>query len=160
MAKLIYFRSSLTLKNYLKCIVVENSCETSERQCLMPIILATWEAEIRRVTVWSQPGQIVFETLSWKNPSQKRAGGVAQGVDPEFKPQSQKTNNNKKLSRSIVVKNANSYLYFLFSNSHSSVIVSRLVNMFLDIFQCVFLIVFLIHSIGWTHTITVCNFVM
>jgi hypothetical protein len=41
----------------------------------MPVILATQEAEIRRITVQSQPGQIVHETQS-----QKRAGGVAQGV--------------------------------------------------------------------------------
>jgi hypothetical protein len=46
----------------------------------MPVILATYEAEIRRITVGSQPGQIVRETLSQKNPSQKRAGGMAQGV--------------------------------------------------------------------------------
>jgi hypothetical protein len=39
------------------------------------------------MAVQSQPGQIVHKTLSQKNPSQKRAGGVAQGVDPEFKPQ-------------------------------------------------------------------------
>jgi hypothetical protein len=32
-------------------------------------------------------GQIVCETLSQKNPSQTRAGGVALGVGPEFKPQ-------------------------------------------------------------------------
>jgi hypothetical protein len=31
---------------------------------LTPIILATWEAEIRRITVQSQPRQIVRETLS------------------------------------------------------------------------------------------------
>jgi hypothetical protein len=36
--------------------------------------------------------QIVRETLSWKNPSQKRAGGVAQGEGPEFKLQSKKKN--------------------------------------------------------------------
>jgi hypothetical protein len=32
----------------------------------MPVILATQEAEIRRITVQSQPGQIVCETLSRK----------------------------------------------------------------------------------------------
>jgi hypothetical protein len=52
---------------------------------LTPIILATQEAEIRRIMVGSQPRQIVYETLSQKSPSQKRAGGVAQGVGPEFK---------------------------------------------------------------------------
>jgi hypothetical protein len=45
--------------------------------------------------VWSQPGEIVFEILSGKNPSQKRAYGVAQGVGPEFKPSiaNKQTNN-------------------------------------------------------------------
>jgi plasmid maintenance system antidote protein VapI len=37
----------------------------------MPVILATQEAEIRRIVVPSQPGEIVHETLSQKNPSQK-----------------------------------------------------------------------------------------
>jgi hypothetical protein len=46
-------------------------------QWLMPIILATQEAEIRRLVVRSQAGQIVHENLSKKNPSQKRTGGVA-----------------------------------------------------------------------------------
>jgi hypothetical protein len=46
------------------------------------------EAEIRRIVVWSQPGQIVCETLSRKNPHhKKRSGGVAEGVGPEFKAQ-------------------------------------------------------------------------
>jgi hypothetical protein len=54
---------------------------------LTPVILATQEPEIRRISVRSQPRQIVCETLSQKNPSQKRTGGVAQGVGPEFKPQ-------------------------------------------------------------------------
>jgi hypothetical protein len=53
---------------------------------LTPVILATQEAEIRRISVQSHPGQIVHEILSQNNPSQKRAGGVAQGVGPEFKP--------------------------------------------------------------------------
>jgi hypothetical protein len=39
----------------------------------MPIILATQEAEIRRIAVQSQPGQVVHQTLSQKNPSQKKS---------------------------------------------------------------------------------------
>jgi hypothetical protein len=58
----------------------------------MPVILATQEAEIRRTEVRSQPGQIVLETLSRKKTiTKKRAGAVAQGVGPEFKPQYCKT---------------------------------------------------------------------
>jgi hypothetical protein len=34
--------------------------------------------------------QIVNATLSWKNPSQKRAGRVARDVGSEFKPSSKK----------------------------------------------------------------------
>jgi hypothetical protein len=52
---------------------------------LMPVILATREAENRRITVRSQLWQIVCETLSQKNPSLTRTGGVVQGVGPEFK---------------------------------------------------------------------------
>jgi hypothetical protein len=49
----------------------------------MSVILATQEAEIRRIAVRSQPRQIVHETLSQKKPSQQRA----QGESPEFKAQ-------------------------------------------------------------------------
>jgi hypothetical protein len=38
---------------------------------LMPLILATQEAKIRRIKVQSQPQQIVPETLSLIDPSQK-----------------------------------------------------------------------------------------
>jgi hypothetical protein len=48
---------------------------------LTPVILATQEAEIRKIVFQSQPGQI-----EKKNPSPKRAGGL-QGVGPEFKLQ-------------------------------------------------------------------------
>jgi hypothetical protein len=52
----------------------------------MPVILTTQKAEIRRIVVQSQPWQIVCKTLILeKNPSQKRAGGMAQGEGPEFK---------------------------------------------------------------------------
>jgi hypothetical protein len=38
---------------------------------LMPVILGTQEAEIRRIAVQSQPRQIAHETLSQKNSSKK-----------------------------------------------------------------------------------------
>jgi hypothetical protein len=57
---------------------------------------STQEAKIRKIVVQSQPGEIVLETLSLKNPSQKRAGGVAQGIGPEFKHQCRKKKKKKK----------------------------------------------------------------
>jgi hypothetical protein len=65
----------------------------------MSVILATQEAENWKITVQSQPGQIVHETLSQKNPSQKRAGGVAQGIDPEFKLQNAKKKKKRERER-------------------------------------------------------------
>jgi hypothetical protein len=44
----------------------------------MPVILATWEAEIKRIAVQGQPRQIVYETLAQKYLTQKRAGRVVQ----------------------------------------------------------------------------------
>jgi hypothetical protein len=43
------------------------------RQWPVPLIPATQEAEIRRIAVQNQPGQIVHKTQSQKNPSQKRS---------------------------------------------------------------------------------------
>jgi tRNA U54 and U55 pseudouridine synthase Pus10 len=67
-------------------IIIKN---TVRHSWLTLVILATQEAEIRRIVVGSQPGQIVLETLSQKNPSQERAGGSPfhQGIGPELKPQ-------------------------------------------------------------------------
>jgi hypothetical protein len=50
----------------------------------MPVILATQEAEIRKIVIQSQPGNPIS-----KNPShthRKRAGVMAQGEGLEFKP--------------------------------------------------------------------------
>jgi hypothetical protein len=73
---------------------------TARRQWLPPIILATQQAEIRRIMVQSQPGQIAHETLPRKNPSQKRSGGVAQCVGHEFKPQYQKERKKERKKKS------------------------------------------------------------
>jgi hypothetical protein len=62
----------------------------------MPVIPATQKTEIRRIMAQSQLGQIIRGAVSWKNPSQKKAGGVAQGESPEFKFQYRKKK--KKLS--------------------------------------------------------------
>jgi hypothetical protein len=52
----------------------------------MPIILATWEAEIRRISVQDKPRQIVHKThppIS-KNNQSKWIGGVVQAVQCLF----------------------------------------------------------------------------
>jgi hypothetical protein len=46
-----------------------------------PIILATQEAEIRRIMVQSQPGQTAHETPFQKHSTQNRASRVAQEVE-------------------------------------------------------------------------------
>jgi hypothetical protein len=73
---------------WVKSEILSQKCPTRVRhRWLMPVILATQEAAIRRIVVQSQPRKILCETLSHKNTSQKRTGGVAQGVVPELKPQ-------------------------------------------------------------------------
>jgi hypothetical protein len=44
----------------------------ASRQWLMPIILGTQEAEIRKIVVQSQPRQVVLETLSRKKQHNKK----------------------------------------------------------------------------------------
>jgi hypothetical protein len=57
-------------------------------QWLTPVILASQEAEIRRIAVGSQPRQTVLKTLPQKTLSQNWSGGVAQSEDPDlFKSQ-------------------------------------------------------------------------
>jgi hypothetical protein len=61
----------------------------------MPVILDTQDTDSWRIKVQSQLGQIVFKTLSQKKKHHKKgAGGVAQGIGPEFKPQYRKKKKN------------------------------------------------------------------
>jgi hypothetical protein len=70
-------------------------------QWLMPVILTTQEAELRRIAVWSQPEQIVCETLSRKTLiTQNWAGRVAQSEGLEFKPQDHQKQKKRKYAES------------------------------------------------------------
>jgi hypothetical protein len=82
----------------------------------MPVILATQEAEIRRIKVQSQPEQIVHETLSRKNPSPKRDGGVvAQGAGLDLKLQNCKKKSSRacKIHYCLAVKYHDKFKYLL-----------------------------------------------
>jgi hypothetical protein len=70
----------------------------------MPVILATQQAEIRRIKVQSQAKQIVQQDPILKTHHKNRAGGVAQGEGPEFKPQyhTKKKKKEKKISRVVI----------------------------------------------------------
>jgi hypothetical protein len=61
----------------LICIGVKNYVVVGH-WWLTLIILATQEAEIRRIMVWSQLGQAVSKTLSHKNPLHKRIKGLVE----------------------------------------------------------------------------------
>jgi hypothetical protein len=57
-----------------------------------PVLLATQQAEIRRILVQSQNRQVVLWDPISKKPITIRAGGETQGVGPEFKPHYWKKN--------------------------------------------------------------------
>jgi hypothetical protein len=60
----------------------------------LPVILGTQEAEIRRITVWSQPKQIVpWHPISKKVLHKNKAGGVAQGEALSSNPRTAKKKN-------------------------------------------------------------------
>jgi hypothetical protein len=50
----------------------------------MPVILTSWEAEIKGIKVWGQPRQVVYETQSPKITKAKWTGHMAQVVEYLF----------------------------------------------------------------------------
>jgi hypothetical protein len=56
--------------------------------------------------VQNHPAEIVCKTLSRKNPSQKKVGGVAQGEGPEFKPQYYKKKKLLAMIKTIIKSNS------------------------------------------------------
>jgi hypothetical protein len=77
----------------------------------MPVILAIQETEIRRITVQSQPQQIVLKALFQKTITKNWAGGVAQGEGPEFKPQNcREAEREREREKEKVIYNAHKYM--------------------------------------------------
>jgi hypothetical protein len=85
----------LTRKNVYDCQWLNKKSRSARHRWLTPVILATREAEIRRIMVRSQPRQIVRETLSQNTLHKNRAGRVAQGKDHGFKPRVQQQKKNQ-----------------------------------------------------------------
>jgi hypothetical protein len=89
-------------------------------QWLTPVILATQEAEIRKIEIWSQPRKIVYETPSQKKKFTKNTGG-AQSTGPYLKPQYCKTKNVDICLilhwRLFEINNSNKINYQSFSNT-------------------------------------------
>jgi hypothetical protein len=122
--------------------------EMPRARWLKPVILATEESEIRRIEIWSQPGQIVQETLSRekkkkkkknhikkkparanssrkpylrKNHHKKRAGGVAQGWALSSSPSTPKNKKINKMPRDTKFQDHLGYKW-LFLNVTSNVV--------------------------------------
>jgi hypothetical protein len=68
-----------------RIISLHEKTNSAGHRLLTHVIPTTQEAEIRRITVQSQPGPYLKKTLH-----KKKAGGVAPGIGPEFKPQYRK----------------------------------------------------------------------
>jgi hypothetical protein len=58
-------------RHYMKkdCQKISIMASMSQAWWLMPVILATWEAGIRGIAVWGQPGQIVSRSHLQNNQS-------------------------------------------------------------------------------------------
>jgi hypothetical protein len=66
----------LVLQHFPLDLELSGILGTTGHQWLTLVILVTQGTEIRRISIRSQPGQVVRNVLSGKNPSQKKAGLV------------------------------------------------------------------------------------
>jgi hypothetical protein len=89
--------SWLDIRKWVYCTRLPAGCSW-----LMPVILATWGAEIRKIMVWGQPGQMVLDTtiskitrakIDWGYGSNCRVLAL-QASNPEFKPQAHQKKKN------------------------------------------------------------------
>jgi hypothetical protein len=79
------------------CALLYHMYSFSRLKCLLKI-----DSKLGAVILATQPGQIVFETpcpKKKKKNHKNRAGGVAQGEGPEFKPEYHKKNRERERGR-------------------------------------------------------------
>jgi hypothetical protein len=115
-SKLSYAHLVEILKVYFKTILARHWWFT-------PAILATQEADIRRIMVRNQPGEIVCETLSWKKSITKNGWWSGSRYRPWVqasvlkKKFCIKIGKNVFVERSLFLWNSFSFLFFFFFGS-------------------------------------------
>jgi hypothetical protein len=118
-SKLSYAHLVEILKVYFKTILARHWWFT-------PAILATQEADIRRIMVRNQPGEIVCETLSWKKSITKNGWWSGSRYRPWVqasvlkKKFCIKIGKNVFVERSLFLWNSFSFLFFFFWQHWSS----------------------------------------
>jgi hypothetical protein len=86
--------SFLILKQFFKCLSsFKSNNNTAGSLWLKPVILATQEAEIRRIVVQNQSRQIVHKTLSQKTHHKNRLVGWLKVFSTQHRQKKKSTNN-------------------------------------------------------------------